>query len=228
MSFRKTSAFFITDKCLFGSYPTQIQIEELEEWGVDIIVNLTKQGEKKIEPYITSKKLIHFEISDNSVPESKKIPQFCSLIIYLVKMINSGKKIYIHCKGGHGRSGVLVACIFCYKYNMKVSQSLYMTNQCHLTRSVHARRPHMNNYWISKGSPQTETQKKFVIDMFWPYKINRSPVGDMQRFQEVGDRKKIDEILKTTNLRPIIGDDGNLITDIQKYRDSLIYNLFSW
>jgi len=226
MSFRETSAFFITNQCLFGSYPTQTQVNELEEWGIDIIVNLTKLGEKKVEPYITNKKVINFEITDNSIPVSEKILEFCSLVIYLVKMINDCKKIYIHCKGGHGRSGILVACILCYKYNVTVPESLKITNKCHLTRPIHARRPQMNDYWISKGSPQTEEQKKFVQDIFWPYRVNRSPFNNSEWSSD--KKGKIDNILKKTNIGPIFGVNGKIDIVMQKYRDELIEGLFIW
>jgi protein-tyrosine phosphatase len=171
MSFREISAFFIEDQCLFGAYPTQHQIYELEKWGVDLIVNLTSRYEKKIKAYSTTVKTINFIISDNKAPEN--ILEFCALIIHITKLINQNQKIYIHCKGGHGRSGVLVASILCYKYRIMPHDAIQLTTKCHSTRPIHALRPKMNEYWKNKGSPQTEEQKQFVVSIFYPYVITK-------------------------------------------------------
>ena len=171
MSFREIAAFFIRDQCLFGAYPTQHQIHELEEWGVDLIVNLTNKHEKNIRTYSTSVKTINFIISDNKVPEN--IIEFCALIIHITKLIDQNQKIYIHCKGGHGRSGVLVASILCYKYRIMPHEAIQLTTKYHSTRPIHARRPKMNEYWKSKGSPQTKEQKQFVVSIFHPYVITK-------------------------------------------------------
>ena len=42
------ASFFITDKALFGSFPTQAQVEELESTGVRYFVDLTNPNESKI------------------------------------------------------------------------------------------------------------------------------------------------------------------------------------
>ena len=112
----ETSAYFVTNQCLFGAYPTQHQIQQLEDWGVDIVVNLTKNDEKKIRPYRTRNKVIQFSIPDRKVPED--VREFCALVIHLTREIRAGKKIYIHCKGGHGRAGLLVAAILCYLHKI--------------------------------------------------------------------------------------------------------------
>jgi len=171
MSFREIAAFFIKDQCLFGAYPTQHQIQELEEWGVDLIVNLTSRHEKNIRTYSTFVKTINFIISDNKAPEN--VLEFCALIIHITKLIDQNQKIYIHCKGGHGRSGVLVASILCYKDRITPHEAIQLTTKYHSTRPIHARRPKMNEYWKSKGSPQTNEQKQFVVSIFHPYVITK-------------------------------------------------------
>ena len=46
-----TSSFFMNKTALFGAFPTQNQIETLELWGVDIIIDLTSHYEKKIKEF---------------------------------------------------------------------------------------------------------------------------------------------------------------------------------
>lgn len=228
MSFQEISAFFIPNQCLFGAYPTQHQIFELEEWGIDLIVNLTSRNEKNIRFYSTSIKTINFTIFDNKVPEN--VREFCALVIHLTKQIDLNKKIYIHCKGGHGRSGVLVASVLCYKYRIMPFESIKLTTKYHSSRPVHARRPKMNEYWKSKGSPQTNEQKQFVIDLFQPYVVTKdSPFNEMgiwlrnTKFNLLGFfHDYIDTFLMDTNLGPIGGNNGQ---ELEQYRDSLIENM---
>tara|TARA_A100001015_G_scaffold310205_1_gene411142 strand:+ start:1722 stop:1895 length:174 start_codon:yes stop_codon:yes gene_type:complete len=47
------ASFFIKDKCLFGSYPTQIAVNDLENKGVRHFIDLTNEFERKIIPYTT-------------------------------------------------------------------------------------------------------------------------------------------------------------------------------
>ena len=65
------------------------------------------------------------------------------------------EKIYIHCKGGHGRVGIAVASLLCYIKNISVEESLKLTNECHKKREI------MKEKWRNIGSPQTYNQKKF-------------------------------------------------------------------
>ncbi len=90
-----TSSFFINDTALFGAFPTQNQIEVLESWGVDIIIDLTSHYEKKIQPYQTSRSVLQFTIPDRCVPENFLV--FFGLVVWLAEIIDN-KKIYIHLK----------------------------------------------------------------------------------------------------------------------------------
>lgn len=53
-------SYFIQNKALFGSYPTQESVLELEEHGVRYFVDLTHNGEKNTTPYETKYKYIRF------------------------------------------------------------------------------------------------------------------------------------------------------------------------
>jgi protein-tyrosine phosphatase len=213
----ETSAFFVANQCLFGAYPTQHQIQQLEDWGVDIVVNLTKNNEKKIKPYRTKAKVIQFVIPDRKIPEN--VREFCALVIHITREIKAGKKVYIHCKGGHGRSGMLVASILCYLHRITPKESFIRTSEYHATRPVHSTKPKKNEFWKTKGSPQTQEQRNFVRNIFQPYKISKdSP------FVRKGEWTSgiYNTFLITTNLGPIEGVNGK---ELEMYRDSLIEDM---
>jgi len=213
-SITETSAYFVTNQCLFGAYPTQHQIHQLEDWGVDIVVNLTRDDEKKIRPYTTKAKVIQFTIPDRRVPEN--VREFCALVIHITREIKNGRKVYIHCKGGHGRSGLLVAAILCYLHRITPRQAFVKTSDYHATRPVHSTKPKKNEFWKQKGSPQTTEQREFVMMIFQPYKIpHESP------FTKSGEwlSHTYHTFLMNTNLGPIDGENGE---ELEAYRDSLI------
>ena len=158
------SSYFIPNKALFGSYPSQESVDELEANGVCLFVNLTEHTEN-LETYkfSSSSQMISFPIPDRKIPTN--VLQFSLLIMKIVMHLikfNDNQKIYVHCKGGHGRAGIVVASILCYYYRIEPSKALELTTQ------YHSQRKEMRAKWRTIGSPQTAKQKQFVNKLFEP------------------------------------------------------------
>jgi len=152
-------SYFIPDRALFGSYPTTNRAKELEKNGVVQYINLTLPDEVK-EHYNTDKSIIYYPIIDRQVPYD--IYKFCKFLIQLVEIINTTSKVYIHCRGGHGRAGLVVACLLCYINKLSPDKSLKQT------KMFHSRRKEMREKWRKIGSPQTRKQKSFIFKLFKP------------------------------------------------------------
>ena len=165
-----TSSFFIKDKALFGSYPTQEIVDDFISKGVKYFIDLTNNFEQnKLKSYTIPNNCIYinFQIKDRSVPQN--LFHYSKFIVKLSNIINNlqnNEKIYIHCRGGHGRAGIVVSCLLCYIYKYKSQEALLLTNKYHNERKI------MNDKWRVIGSPQTEYQKKFVIRLFKPIFLN--------------------------------------------------------
>lgn len=160
-------SYFIPNKALFGGFPTQEEVKNLEENGVRYFIDLTLPTESKIVPYTTNCKCIKYPILDRNFPKDWK--SFAKLILEICRILDSlqeNEKVYIHCKGGHGRSGVLVACILCHYYNMKPEHALHETNQSHLSRPI------MKYKHRIMGSPHRKGQREFVHKFFRPLYID--------------------------------------------------------
>jgi protein-tyrosine phosphatase len=211
----ETSAYFVPNQCLFGAYPTQQQITALEDWGVELFVDLTCKDEKKIKPYETKKTVLKFPIPDRKVPENEI--EFCALVLYVVEKIKSKTKIYVHCKGGHGRSGLLVAAVLCHLYRLSTKDSFDKTSKYHSTRPVHSWNPKNNEFWKRKGSPQTTDQKDFVKRMFQPYAVTSDSPFNETRSWVSGD---YDDFFFTTNLGFVLY--GKFWKELEDYRNDLI------
>ena len=153
------SSYFVKDRALFGGYPRQEEVDELESVGVVCFVNLTYDTERKITPYETSKKLIYFPIPDHGVPTDKVL--FAGLIALLTDLIRSleqGQRIYVHCKGGHGRSALVVSCILHDMYRYNAEQVI------ELTTIYHTQRPKLKNKWRNVVCPHHRFQRKYVYN----------------------------------------------------------------
>jgi hypothetical protein len=61
-------SYFIKDKALFGGYPNQELVNELENLGVKYFIDLTFSNEKKIIKFYTNQKYINFPIKDQKLP----------------------------------------------------------------------------------------------------------------------------------------------------------------
>jgi hypothetical protein len=160
------SSEFIKNKALFGGYPTQEYVDLYENMGVRYFVDLTQNGEKRTIPYITQYTYINYPIQDFRIPSCWS--SFAKLIIKLVNIIKNlpvNNMIYVHCRGGHGRAGVVVACILCYIYKISAADALALTTK------YHGNRKEMRDKWRKLGSPQTRSQKHFVTKFFEPLYI---------------------------------------------------------
>lgn len=162
-------SYFIENKALFGSSPSQETVVQLEDIGVRYFIDLTYKNERNIYSYTTQYTKINYPIIDRYIPT--ELISFSSLILKIcniIKNLQNNEKIYIHCKGGHGRSGIVVACVLCIY--LKISPELALE----LTKKYHRNRHTMNEKWRIIGSPQTDKQKDFVRTFFKPIYFNNS------------------------------------------------------
>ena len=218
------SSYFIENKARFGSYPAQESVKELEENGVRHFVNLTFPDENKITPYNTEYNKINFPIIDASIPTDwLQFSIFLAKIINIIYSLKKGELIYIHCKGGHGRAGLVVACLFCYIFGMTPHDALIRTSICHNNREV------MRDRWREIGSPQTHNQKQFVYKFFRPVYLHGIYIelngDDMEVYHRVKNTVEKYPDLKskliTSGLKPITGCGDKLGFWLGKVREEL-------
>jgi hypothetical protein len=173
-----TSAFFIKDKAVFGDFPTQDTVNQLESSDFRFFIDLTNELENNIVPYKTSYTYIKFSIKDRDIPQyDLSFIEFIFKIVNIIIKSKEEEKLYLHCRGGHGRSGIIVSCIICCLFNWSSKKSLYYTNMCHSNRK------NMRDKWRKIGSPQTLVQKNFVKNTCSVYKIcSKNPLSIQSNF----------------------------------------------
>lgn len=146
----------IPDRIYFGPIPNDHMIHQLKEKNFNIIVNVT---ENEID-YGDNFKFFHFPIKDNLIPSN--FFEYCKFIIELKKEFEKNKnKMYIHCRGGHGRSSmVTISLLFCL-YNEQIKQVINRVIEYHKNRIV------LRDIWRIK-SPINYKQFMFL------YKIHKN------------------------------------------------------
>nr|QBK93489.1 MAG: dual specificity phosphatase [Pithovirus LCPAC404] len=158
----------VDDTLSFGRYPYPAEhcIEELESKGYTIFIDLTTEYEVKEKQLIEYKQFLSpssrycsFPINDRCVPNDS--PLFCNFMKNVINDMLQNDKVYIHCRGGHGRAGLAAATFLILKSKHEISP------QCALDAvfSAHQKRPEMRSKWRKMGSPQGNKQKNFVRNM---------------------------------------------------------------
>lgn len=151
----------IEPRLLFGGYPSGNHIEYLKSIGVKYLIDLTTPYEKKKLPvYNTNDNdiiYVNFPIRDNFIPYDMNLfNEFIVWLIFTINVMNENEKMYIHCKGGHGRSGMVMCCILCLMYNILPEKSIE-----EITRS-HSERPLLTEKWRTRLCPSNEIQRVFI------------------------------------------------------------------
>lgn len=78
----------------------------------------------------------HFPVADGKVPGWK---DFCRHITILIELIVQGRNLFIHCAGGHGRTGLYAACLLSALYSriQDPEEILYFVQHAHNLRRAH-------------------------------------------------------------------------------------------
>lgn len=147
---------------LAGGYPYNPGIDDPQGFlrrllsiGIDAFVDLTEEDElphyEKIISQITSKPVLYkrFAIQDYSVPDKEMMIE---IVMYLQKLSGNGQRVYVHCRGGIGRTGTVVGC---WLRNRGLSGNEALEKLGQLFSASNAAR--------FTRSPETEEQRNFVL-----------------------------------------------------------------
>jgi predicted NAD-dependent protein-ADP-ribosyltransferase YbiA (DUF1768 family) len=142
----------LTDKLYYGIHPFVV----MPEYDVDVFIGLTEEGEKP--DFLLKSNQIHkkFPIKDRTAPTLEYLK---TIVDFVLLKLKNDKTVYIYCKGGHGRSGTIVASVYGKLKNLTGQQSLnHINKEWNIQRDLDKLRPKIKKL----GSPQTIAQKNIV------------------------------------------------------------------
>jgi hypothetical protein len=145
----------------FGGFPLHPELRQLQDRGIKFIVDLTTPMEKKRLDNYNAKDYdmtyISFPIEDNFIPrDMNAFHEFMTWLAFTMDSLKPEESVYIHCKGGHGRSGMIVACLLCFHYHINSSESIRITTEAHRNR------PQLTPKWKTRLCPSNGIQRLFV------------------------------------------------------------------
>jgi NAD-dependent SIR2 family protein deacetylase/ADP-ribosylglycohydrolase/protein-tyrosine phosphatase/TPR repeat protein len=155
-----------------------------EHYGIDLQVSLLEDEEFNELGLIGFEgqsqrrgiSLIKFPIRDVSVPTSMK--SFAKMIREIVRQLNDGKKVVVHCKGGLGRTGLTTACAIVAASGNRISST-------EAVKMVRQSRP---------GAVETRQQENFValFEEYW--QIYSERIESLLNQQKTAVSEKVLEI----------------------------------
>jgi hypothetical protein len=149
-------SIIIKDLAYFGPSPTQEIADKLVAEGIDVFVDLTTKEDRTL-PYTVDHK-INYPIKDNNIPDN--LSSFIFFIKQLELLIIKNRKIYIHCRAGHGRSGMVSACLLAEVKKYSPTYAVKLITGYHKDREI------MKDKWRNKLCPNSEIQRRFVKEHF--------------------------------------------------------------
>jgi len=155
------------DRLLAGEYPGSYNLETARrrirlflEGGLTTFIDLTQPHEHvSYEGILKEEAGLHeidvsyhrLAIPDHSIPSVERMN---STLDVMDEAIKNGGKVYVHCWGGIGRTGVTVGC-YLVRHGMDGEQAVEQVNRLYKTRPRNEQYPR---------SPETDTQIQFVRD----------------------------------------------------------------
>ena len=122
--------WLIDDKVLLGAAPRKEDFSQIVECGIDVFVNLQVTEEWYVVEY-PNLTCIHFPIKNG---RAGSLNETVKLVDKLLKMVKDGSKLYIHCRGGHGRAGTIGALMVGKLNNMNCNEAVEVIERKRETR----------------------------------------------------------------------------------------------
>lgn len=107
---------WLDDDVLLGGAPSRAELRRLRELGIRAIVNLCDEFKGH------AKELRRYRMTQLRLPAVDHFPVPLDYLLrgleFIRTQLESGRRVYIHCKAGQGRSATLAMCYLMARYDL--------------------------------------------------------------------------------------------------------------
>ena len=134
----------------------KFELDRLVGGGIDVFICLNEVIDRamvyKYERQLPSNKTyINEPIEDMKITSDDKIRALCERIII---RIDNGEKVYIHCTGGHGRTGTVAVIVLYMLYKLSIQQIYDYLQYSHDQRVDNYFGPYFWTMALDRSEPQ--------------------------------------------------------------------------
>ena len=155
-----TTNWVVPGLLMCGAEPTGQAAARLVAFGMRSFVCL--QAELSELPYrrraeracADGLEFVHEPIEDGATFEAEEA--LLPLVAHIVSTVRGGTPVYVHCKGGHGRSGIVVACVLGELYPHLTAAEVLARVQAYHDARANPR----GTLRVRPRSPQTAAQRR--------------------------------------------------------------------
>ena len=118
------SYWVIPQRILAGEYPggiddasAQARLERLHQAGIDSFIDLTEEDELRPYQHLLPRhaEYLRSAIVDAGVPNN--VSQTQALLAAIYAALDRGRGVYVHCRAGIGRTGLIIGCFLAEQEN---------------------------------------------------------------------------------------------------------------
>lgn len=185
----------IPRRLYFGGFPKQKHLQQWKErvrgWDAQtiIMIDLTTSDEKhryRLYPYADihgtqpkdrdaqddalSITYFNYPLPDRVAPCN--VSEYITFVRWVKdRFLSTSDPIIIHCKGGHGRSGMVIVSLLCVLFGYSIPDAIDRVTQLHHTR------PGLHQKYFSQLCPVSRSQQEFLLSVWsssFPYQDESS------------------------------------------------------
>jgi len=163
-----SESYWVEEGCfLAGEYPGRFEAEQarkrldaLIEAGFNTFIDLTRENEtvpyahilqEEAKVYDADVQYLRFAIGDLGLPTPERMR---AILDQIDSSLQSGRKVYLHCWGGIGRTGTTVGC-YLVRHGLSGSEALRQLATWWRT---------VPKSYIHRQSPETIEQMTFILN----------------------------------------------------------------
>jgi protein-tyrosine phosphatase len=135
---------------------TDSEIERQGKFYFDFAKQMVSEAPNEYPNPASSLSLIRLPIQDKGIASDEDVLE---LVEEIVQRFKKGENIFIHCRGGHGRTGVVAALLLGRLYGLSAYESLELVQKYHDTRIDVQEKPGVYS------SPETHEQRGQVYKL---------------------------------------------------------------